>query len=154
MSEGPRALVERWAEALQARDVATLTELAHPDFEDFYPQSGEVIRGIANLIAILTNYPGGIEALGSDRIVGGEERFISTPMFTILRVEGSGDSVTSIQRARYPDESTWYIVSVAEVRDGLIYRLETFFAPTFEPPAWRSDFVEIRPRPTGTADRS
>jgi hypothetical protein len=153
VSEGPRALIERWAEALQARDVATLTALAHPDFEDFYPQSGEVTRGVANLIAILTKYPGGIESLGRDRIIGGEERFISTPMFTILRVEGSGDHFTSVQRARYPDGSTWYIVGVAELRDGLIYRMETFFAPTFEPPAWRSDFVEIRPRPADAAER-
>jgi hypothetical protein len=33
-----------------------------------------------------------------------------------------------------------------EIRDGRIYRGETYFAPEFEPPEWRRDFVEIVPR--------
>jgi hypothetical protein len=132
---------------MRTRDTATLAELVHPDFEDFYPQSGEITRGLANLQAILTNYPGELQDLGSDRVIGGEDRFISTPIFTVLRVEGSQDIFTGIQQARYPDGSVWFIIVVAELRDGRIFRTESFFAPTFDPPAWRADWVEVRHRP-------
>jgi hypothetical protein len=142
-----RELFERWVDAVQSRDFAALDELAHPDFEDFFPQSGEVTRGIDNFKAILTNYPGGVEALGRDRIVGGEERWIRTPMFTVLRVEGSEDVFTGVARARYPDGSVWFIVGIGEMRDGRVYRSQTFFAPTFEPPEWRAQWVTRRARP-------
>lgn len=145
---GDRAVFERWLEALNTRDMAALEALAHPDFEDFYPQSGELTRGFENLKAIIDNYPGGgTQGLGRDRIVGGEERWVRTPMFTMLRVEGSENVFTGIQRGRYPDGSVWFIIIISEVRDGRIYRQQSFFAPTFEPAEWRSQRVELRPRP-------
>jgi hypothetical protein len=149
MTDSPRAIFERYLEALQARDFATLRAVAHRDFEDFYPQSGEVTRGIDNLISILLNYPGQLESLGRDRVVGGETRFLSAPNFTVLRVEGSGEHFTGVQRARYPDGSLWFIVVVAELRDDLVYRTESFFAPAFEAPAWRSEWVHVVPHPGG-----
>ncbi|HET7686503.1 MAG TPA: hypothetical protein VFM19_08880 [Candidatus Limnocylindria bacterium] len=124
-----------------------LRGLAHPDFQDFYPQSGELTVGVDNLVALLTAYPGELELLGRDRILGGEERYVRTPIFTVIRVEGEGDTFTSISRARYPDGSTWMIIVVGEIRDGLVYRTESYFAPYFEPAAWRSELVELRPRP-------
>jgi hypothetical protein len=147
MADNSRAIFERYLEALQSRNFATLREVAHPEFEDFYPQSGEVTRGIDNLIAILLNYPGQLESLGRDRVVGGETRFLSAPNFTVLRVEGSDEQFSGVQQARYPDGSLWFIVVVAELRDGLVYRTDSFFAPAFEAPAWRSEWVSIRPRP-------
>ena len=147
MSSTNRAIVERYLRALNDRDMATVRELAHPDFEDSYPQSGELTRGAANLEAILTNYPGELQGLGQDRVIGGEDQFVRSPLFTIIRVEGSDDTFTGIQRGRYPDGSIWFVVGVLEVRDGLIYRSQTFFAPTFEPPDWRTPWVEVRPRP-------
>jgi hypothetical protein len=153
MADNPRAIFERYLAAVQARDFATLRAVAHPQFEDHYPQSGEVTRGIDNLIAILQNYPGQLESLGHDRVVGGETTFVSAPNFTVLRVEGSGEHFTGIQRARYPDGSLWFIVIVAELKDGLVYRTDSFFAPAFEAPAWRSEWVDIRPR-SGESPRS
>jgi hypothetical protein len=144
-----RQIFERYLKAIQARDFATLHELAHPDFEDYYPQSGELIRGSDNMEAILTNYPGALEGMGLERIVGGEERFIRSPLFTIIRVEGNDDALTGVQRVRYPDGSIWFAIVLCELRDGLIYRMESFFAPTFDPPAWRAPWVENRSRPTG-----
>ena len=32
---------------------------------------------------------------------------------------------------------------IAELKDGLVWRVQTFFAPPFEPPAWRTEWVEI-----------
>ncbi|MDQ2934183.1 MAG: nuclear transport factor 2 family protein [Chloroflexota bacterium] len=143
-----RAIFERYMAALNRRDLATLAELLHPDFEDFYPQSGELTRGAANLQAMIANYPGEYQDLGQDRVIGGEDRFISTPLFTVLRVEGSDDVLTGVQRARYPDGSIWFIVVIAELRDGRIYRTQSFWAPTFDPPAWRAQWVELQ-RPEG-----
>jgi hypothetical protein len=141
MPGGGRATFERYLEAFTARDFATLRALAHPNFEDAYPQSGEVTVGIENLIAIVSNYPGDFKSLGRDRIVGGEDRYVRTPHFTVIRVEGSGDQFTGIQRALYPDGSVWFVVLVAEIRDGLVYRTESYFAPTFDPPSWRAPYV-------------
>ena len=148
-SPASRATFERYLDALNGRDLATLEELVHPEFEDFYPQSGELTRGVRNLQGIIANYPGELEALGRDRVIGGEDRFVRTPMFTVLRVEGSADIFTAVQRARYPDGSVWFIVVISELRDGLIYRTQSFWAPTFDPPAWRAGWVEEQGRPGG-----
>jgi hypothetical protein len=144
---GARGVFERYLAALNSRDLDALTALVHPKYEDFYPQSGEVTRGLANLRAIIANYPGDYTDLGQERIVGGEDRFVSTPMFTVLRVEGTGDVLTGVQRARYPDGSVWFVLVLAELRDGLIYRTQSYWAPSFEPPAWRAQWVEVRKRP-------
>ena len=146
-SSASRQTFERYLRALSEGDLATLRELAHPDYEDFYPQSGELIRGIANLEGLLTNYPGELKGLGTQRIMGGEERFIRSPLFTIIRVEGDDDGMTGIQGVRYPDGSQWFVVVLCEMRDGLVYRIESYFAPFFDPPAWRAAWVEIRSRP-------
>lgn len=143
----PRQVVERYLRAINEHDMATVHELTHPDFEDFYPQSGELTRSVANMEAIFVNYPGALEGLGQERVIGGEDRFVHSPLFTIIRVEGSEETFTGIQRARYPDGSLWYVIVLVELRDELIYRTQTFFAPAFEPPAWRAAWVEIRPRP-------
>ena len=142
-----RDVFERWLEAIQRRDMDVLRELAHADFRDLYPQSGELTIGVEKLITIIQGYPGGVESLGRDRLVGGEERFARTPIFTIVRVDGEGDNFTGISRARYPDGSRWMILNVGEIRDGLVYRTESYFAPYFEPAPWRSAMVEVRPRP-------
>jgi hypothetical protein len=142
-----RDVFEGWVEAIQHRDYGALRALAHPGFEDLYPQSGELTRGVERLIAIIEGYPGGVESLGRDRIVGGEERFIRTPIFTMIRVAGEGDSFVGISRARYPDGSHWMILVVGELRDGLVYRTESYFAPYFDPAPWRSGMVEVQPRP-------
>jgi hypothetical protein len=146
-----KATFKRYLVALQSRDHATLRELTHPGFEDFYPQSGERTRGIENLISIIENYPGGVEPLGQDRIVGGSDEFVRTPSFVVVRIEGSGDQVMGVQRARYPDGATWYIIVVAELREGLVYRTDSFFAPSFPPAEWRAPWVELEPARIDTA---
>jgi len=141
----PRIVFETFVEALNRRDTAGLRELVHPEFTDTYPQSGERTRGFDNLEAIITNYPGGFTGSGTKRVVGVEDRWVQTPAFTLVRIEGSGDTFTAVQRGRYPDGSDWFIVVIGEVRDGRVWRMETYFAPTFEPPAWRSPYVELVP---------
>lgn len=143
-----RQIFERYLRAIAERDLATLRELTHPDFEDLYPQSGELIRGFANMEAVITNYPGSTTGLGLEHIVGGEERFVQSPLFTMIRVEGDHDALTGIQRVGYPDGSVWLAIALCQLKDGLVYRMESYFAPLFDPPAWRAPWVEIRSRPT------
>ena len=141
-----RAVFERYLLATNARDMQTLREVVHPDFEDVYPQSGERTRGLANLEAIIEHYPGGgYVGTGAERIVGTEDRWVMTPSFTVVRIEGSGDTFTGVSKGRYPDETDWFIVTIGEIRDGKVWRAQTFFAQTFEPPTWRSDWVDVAP---------
>ena len=139
----PRAVVEAFLSAMNSRDANAVDVLLHPDYQETYPQSGERTRGAANLRAILDHYPGGYDDQGLERIVGAEDRWVATPSFTLLRIEGTGNVYTGVQKARYSDGSDWFVISIAEVRDERIWRVQTFFAPTFEPPAWRATWVEV-----------
>jgi hypothetical protein len=64
---------------------------------------------------------------------------------TLRRVD-SDDVYTAVQRATYPDGSDWYVVIIGEVKDGSVWRTQTLFAQTFDPPAWRSRWVDVRER--------
>ena len=139
----PRAIFEAFLRAVNRRDEAALDALVHPDYLETYPQSGEQTRGVENLRAIIAHYPGGYEDKGLDRVVGSEDRWVVSPAFTLLRIEGAGDTFTSVQQARYPDGSEWHVVSIGEIRDHRVWRVQTFFAPAFDPPAWRSSWVEV-----------
>jgi SnoaL-like domain len=141
-SPQPRAVFEAFIQALNRGDAAALRGLVHPDYIETYPQSGERIRGVENLRAIIEGYPGGYEDKGTDRVVGSEDRWVMTPAFTLLRIEGAGDTFTGVQKIRYPDGNEWYAVSIGEIRDGRVWRMQTFFAQPFEAPAWRSSWVE------------
>lgn len=141
----PRAIFEAFLRAANGQDLAALRELLHPDYVEVYPQSGERTRGFENLRAIIEHYPGGYEDKGTARVVGTEDRWVLTPVFTLLRIEGAGDTFTGIQKVRYPDGSEWYVVAVGEIRDARVWRVQTFFAPTFAPPAWRSSWVDVVP---------
>lgn len=139
-----RTVFEGYLDALNGRDLAALDALLHPDFEDVYPQSGERTRGLANLKAIIENYPeGGWADQGRERVVGAEDRWVTTPTFTVLRIEGTGNVFTGVQRAKYPDGSEWHVIVIGEMHDGKIWRAETFFAPRFEPPEWRAEWVDL-----------
>ena len=138
-----RSVFEAYLRAANGRDVAALEGLFDDDFEDVYPQSGELTRGLANFRSIIEQYPGGGYAgQGTDRLVGTEDRWALTPSFTVVRIEGTGDTFTGVTLSRYPDGTDWYIVTIAQMRNGKLWRAETYFAQTFEPPAWRAAWVE------------
>lgn len=97
------------------------------------------------------NYPGGLpdEAIDgtSARVAATEERWVLTPVFTVFRVEGSGNVGTAMFRARYPDGSTWWVVNLFEVRGERIARNTVLFAPLFDAPAWRAPYTEASGTP-------
>jgi ketosteroid isomerase-like protein len=140
-----RAVVQRYAEAVAANDSALTRECLHPDYVGRYPQSGEVIRGVANRIAIGENYPGQEQRRLSTRVAeirGRDDEFVTTPSWNILHLVGSGDEFTLSGTINYPNGETWHGVLLITVRDGKIWRETDYFAPPFEAASWRAPFVE------------
>lgn len=142
--EGGRAVVERYARAIEAKDFDALATLLADDYVDEMPQSGERIRGRANVRAIADHYPGGVGTVDSatSRIVGADDRYVMTPTFSVLRIEGSGDQFTYSGTVTYGNGETWHIIAIVQVRNGKIARSTTYYAAPFEAPAWRAPYVE------------
>ena len=149
MAEPVREFFERYVQAVSTLDMATLELMFHPDFVGFYPQSGERFHGFAAFKKQLEGYPGGLRGGGipsnAAMVIGADERWAISPGYTVLPLAGP-ERYTTIARSRYPDGSLWWVVGVIELKDGKIYRADSYFAPDFEPPEWRSGFVEIVPR--------
>ncbi len=122
-----REVVERATQALGERDFAVLRELTQPDIVIEWPQSGERIRGLENAIAGIQNYPGGMPTLEDARVIGAEDRWVMTPSFTVLRVEGSGDVYTTVARLTYQNGEVWHLVGIFEIRDGKIAAWRDYF---------------------------
>ena len=142
-----RKLLERFADVMDRQDWAKLADFLHPDVVVEYPQSGERFAGVENFRAQMENYPDFDTARTHlEEVVGGAE-YALTPAYTLVAVEGSGDRGAAITRARYPDGSRWWAIIFYELRDGLIVRNRTFFAPDFEPPDWRAPYWDGEPTP-------
>lgn len=141
-----RDVIARYVQAVHDQDLDTIGALQHPDFIEDWPQSRERIRGRANFRNLMEHYPGGLEGMEADvsmdRVVGGEDRWMVAPTFTMVRVSGADDIHTAIVKLRYPSGEEWFMVALIEVKDDLVYRATTFFAPTYESPEWRREWVE------------
>ena len=142
-----REIFERYVRAIVKRDLAEMDRLRHPDYVSEWPQSGERVRGPANARAIDENYPGGLESLGAlqrQTLIGSEDRWVPTPMGTLLRITGTGDVYTGLFTAVYPgDPRPWHVVAIAELRDGKVWKDTVVFGAPFDPPAWRAQWVEL-----------
>jgi len=148
---GGKGLVRRFLEIMDTREYKALGEVLHPEFVIEWPQSGERVRGVKNALAVFANYPGGLgEGFAPDRteVLGAEPRYVMTPTFNVIRLEGTGDTITAYTKTRYPDGTDWYVVSLVTVRDGAIVKQVSFFAPVYPAPAWRAAWVE----PLGAPD--
>jgi len=137
-----RQVVEQYAKALSARDLDLQAEVCAPDIVVDYPQSGERIRGWANFRGAHENYPGGLLQEVDGKVIGSEIKWVVGPSFNILRIEGTGDVYTLVGSARYPDGQTWQVMSLLELRSGKIAKTTEVYGAPFEPPTWRSAWVE------------
>ena len=145
MSEEHRAIFERVADVINRQAWDEFRTVFTEDYVEEYPQSGEVIRGLANAIAVRRNYPGGFIAGSVDTSTArlpGSPQWGVTPMFTVVRLEGSGDSATVIFRVRYADGSIWWLTAVYELRGEMVEGATLLFAPAFDPPDWREPYRE------------
>ena len=140
-----REVVERYLRAMIERDFETEAQLRHADFVTEYPQSRERIRGAANARAITEHYPGGLEAgrIDTKALHGSEDRWVTTPVGTLLRIEGTGNVYTALFTALYPgDERVWHIAGFIELKDGKVFKQTAVFGAPFDAPAWRAQWVE------------
>jgi ketosteroid isomerase-like protein len=139
-----REIVERFVRAVESKDVAAQLTMLADDFYDEMPQSGERTRGKANWQAIIDHYPGGVGTVdpASRRIVGADDRWVMTPSFSILRIEGSGDTFTYAGTITYSNGDLWHIIVIAHLRDGKLARTTTWYAAPFDAPEWRAPYVE------------
>ena len=99
-------------------------ELRHEDFVADMPQSGERIRGRENMRAMQQAFP-------PDR----------APTFRVRRITGAGAVWTVEATGDYGGE-IYLVVVIFEFRDGKITRETRYYPQPFEPPEWRSQWVE------------
>jgi hypothetical protein len=115
------ALVQHWA-ASDANDFATEHQIYRDDAVLDYPQSGERIRGRANIQASRTAQP-------------------SKKRFEVRRILGSGGFWITEFIITY-DEKPFYTVSIMEFSDGKVAHETQYFSEPFAPSASRSRFIE------------
>jgi hypothetical protein len=128
--------------ALTAGDLNAAVKLVHPDFVEEYPQSGERIRGVANMRAMVENYPGLGTAEEPFVQTSDAETWAVTPAYTVVRIEDNANKGTAVLKVRYGDGSEWWMVALFELKDGLLFRQTSYFAEPFEAPEWRAPWVE------------
>jgi hypothetical protein len=115
------ALSQHWA-ASDANDFATEHQIYREDAILDYPQSGERIRGRANIQASRALQP-------------------SKKRFKVRRILGSG-SLWITDYILYYDEKPFFTVSIMEFKDLMVAHETQYFNEPFEASAWRSRFVE------------
>src|ERR671914_615661 len=135
-----RALWTLFGELLVGEEFDRLDEIYATDIVAEFPQSGERFKGIPALRGQFANYPTALPLSTEVADVIGGTTYAQTPMYTVIAVEGSGDRGTAIFRTRYPDGTYWWVINVYELEAARIRRLRVFFAPEFEPPAWREPY--------------
>ena len=118
-----RQTVERLYGLISKEDWGSMREYFHQDFVQEWPQSGERIRGLDNVLAINQSYPG-------------------LPKIDVRRVLEGGELVTAEVTLDYPEGGKYQGVSIFEFRDGKIVKQTDYFAQPFDAPEWRSKWVE------------
>lgn len=136
-------VVRAYLRAMEEGDSDGQGPLRHSDWQAEWPQSSERVRGHANMYAIMENYPGGMPEVHAGRLVGSEDRWVVTPVYSIQRVVGSGDAWWVDGTITYPGGATWFYAGLFELRDGKIYRETGYFGEPFEAPEWRRGYVEL-----------
>ncbi len=111
--------------AMKTNDFAKASEWLSLDFEGFWPQSGELILGRENFVAINAHYPANGHWL-----------------FDIHSIVCEGDSVVTdvsitdgVQKAR--------AITFHTVENGLIIKQKEFWPDEMLPQAWRAQWVKI-----------
>jgi SnoaL-like protein len=103
-------------------------EAEHQIYDDHvvceYPQSGEKIRGRHNLRALRGHHP--------EKPSG----------FVIRRIVGMNDLWITEYVIKY-ETTAFQTISIMEFQNGRVIHEIQYFAEPFEPPAWRSQWVEV-----------
>ncbi len=117
-----RAALQRHWDASDGNDFATEHEIYRDDAMLEYPQSGERIRGRANIQASRTAQP-------------------NAKRFNVQRILGRGDLWVSELVMTYDDRPS-YVVSIMEFDGDDVVRETQYFGDPFEPGPSRAQWVE------------
>ena len=109
--------------AVAGKDEIAAAEIFAEDAVIEWPQSGERIRGKANIVAVHDAAPVSID-------------------FAVRRTIGCGDDWVTETTIRYDGVRPTNAVFIMEFRDGRVVRETDYFGDPFEPPAYRSAWVE------------
>src|ERR1700730_15080579 len=120
--EAVRVVLQRHWAASDADDFATEHQIYRADAVLEYPQSGERIRGRANIQASRTAQP-------------------NLKRFTVRRMRGGGGLWVSELVMTY-DGKPSYVVSIMELEAGEVVRESQYFSDPFEPGPSRAQWVE------------
>lgn len=148
--------IQRYLEAMAAQDFEGLGEMRHPEYECYYPQSGERFRSHEAWINAHRDYVSHFEdpALPEGGVIkGGAQKAevirTASPRFfmaaPVVQISDTGNLATREGKGEWPDGKTYHWVQILEYRDGLVWRETQYFAEPFDPPEWRLPFVEIDP---------
>ena len=134
--------VRRYIAAFTQFDWPEIEKLRHPEWKAMFPQSGEIVPDTATDKRIFDTYPGGApRLLPGGRLVGTEDRWVTTPLGGAYLVAGEGDNWWGEFRMLYPDGRVWNTVMLLELRDGKVWRETSYWAEPFDPPEWRNQLT-------------
>jgi hypothetical protein len=119
------SVIERYETASAADDFETMRALRHADWQMLWPQSGEIVRGHDNYVAMRTNRPEG-----------------GRPRVEPLMHGGSGDTWWSEAVIHYADGSRWLGVTIYDFSGNQIATERVYFVQPLPAPEWRSRWVE------------
>jgi hypothetical protein len=114
--------------AAAGRDEVAAAEIFADDAIVEWPQSGERIRGKANIVALHEAAPVRID-------------------FDVRRTLGCGDLWVTETTIRYDGARPTRAVFIMEFRDGKVVRETDYFGDPFDPPAYRAAWVELMAEP-------
>ena len=117
-----RATLDRHWKATVALDIDKAHEIYHDDVIVEFPQSGERISSERNLYELRAHYPAKVT-------------------FKIHRVLGEGNLWVTELVITY-DGRPVNVVTIMEFKDGKVVHETHYYADPFEPPEWRSQWVE------------
>jgi len=106
----------------RAAYIGGMRRLYSDDAVQEFPQSGELVRGLPNMIALVEHHP-------------------DFPSGEITRISGTGDLVVVEGRLVY-ERGTFFEVVVAQFRGDRVCRSTEYYASPFQAPEWRADLVE------------
>jgi len=120
--ENRSALDHHWA-ASASGDLEAEHEIYDANVVCEYPQSGETIPGRRNLQALRSHHPGKPSGFSIRRIVGADDLWVTEYVINY-------------------EDKLFQTISIMEFQNGRVIHETQYFAEPFEPPAWRSQWVE------------
>jgi hypothetical protein len=117
-----RDAVKRFFKAADAQDWTTMKDFYRSDAIEEWPQSGERLIGVDNIMAVNENYPG-------------------HPSLQVRRILGAGNLAIGEAELDYSGMK-YKLLSIFEFEAGKIKREVDYFCAPFKAEAWRTQWVE------------